>query len=137
MLDLVGRGECHLPRTCILAEIALHGAQNLEKLGAKTISMAKSICRQYKKSVFDDLICTPTGNKDPEIGHNGQHYFSTPTPYLPSLCVNPFLSLEALNAQLQEQKQAELEGKGMDLLTCSGPESTAGTHKVSLAVWRK
>ena len=71
--DLVGRGECHLPWTCILAETAFHGAQNLEKLGAKTTNMAKSICGQYEKRVCHNLISTPTSDRDPEIGHNGWH----------------------------------------------------------------
>lgn len=46
-------------------------ALNLEKLGAKTSNMAKSICGQYEKRVCHNLISTPTSDKDPEIGHNG------------------------------------------------------------------
>jgi hypothetical protein len=74
----------------------------LEKLGVTTSYMVKSIQGQYKKKVFYDLICTPTDDKDPEVQKNGRHYFSTQTPYRLGLFPNPFLSLEAITAQLQD-----------------------------------
>lgn len=64
--------------------------------------MVNSIHGRYRKKVFYDLICSPTDDKDPEVQKKGQYHFSTQTPYRLGLFPDPFLSLEAVTAQVQD-----------------------------------